>query len=112
MATVKHRPSKSVYLRTVLYFRAFTRETLLAVMLMTVGIGLTLLTAMAVQVHSGRRCLVALRTDRSRRKLSSQNGWVGLVLHRHVAPNWFERCNTHAGTAPGLATRVSSRLLF
>jgi ATP-binding cassette subfamily B protein len=35
--------SKSVYLRTFLYFRAFTGRTLLAVILMSVGIGLNLL---------------------------------------------------------------------
>lgn len=35
--------SKSVYLRTLLYFRAFTGQTLLAVMLMSAGVGLSLL---------------------------------------------------------------------
>src|SRR5215470_10055864 len=35
--------SKPVYLRTLLYFRAFTGQTLLAVILMSVGIGLNLL---------------------------------------------------------------------
>src|SRR6185369_5596157 len=35
--------SKSVYLRTLLYFRAFAGQTLLAVILMTVGVGLNLL---------------------------------------------------------------------
>ena len=43
MVAKNHRFSKSVYIRTLVYFRAFTRETLFAVMLMTVGIGLTLL---------------------------------------------------------------------
>src|SRR6476646_7359314 len=35
--------SKSVYLRTFFYFRAFTSQTLLAVILMCAGIGLSLL---------------------------------------------------------------------
>ena len=35
--------SKSVYLRTFLYFRAFSGQTLLALFLMSIGIGLTLL---------------------------------------------------------------------
>jgi ATP-binding cassette, subfamily B, bacterial len=35
--------SKSVYLRTLLYFRAFTGQTLLAIILMSAGIGLNLL---------------------------------------------------------------------
>jgi ATP-binding cassette subfamily B protein len=35
--------SKSVYLRTLLYFRAFSGQTLLALFLMSIGIGLTLL---------------------------------------------------------------------
>jgi ATP-binding cassette subfamily B protein len=41
MLTKDH--SKSVYLRTLLYFRAFTGQTLLAVILMSAGIGLNLL---------------------------------------------------------------------
>jgi ABC-type multidrug transport system fused ATPase/permease subunit len=35
--------SKSIYLRTLLYFRAFAGQTLLAVMLMSAGVGLNLL---------------------------------------------------------------------
>ena len=37
------RNSKSVYLRTLVYFREFTGQTLLAIILMSVGIALTLL---------------------------------------------------------------------
>ncbi|MEJ2379381.1 MAG: ABC transporter ATP-binding protein [Pseudolabrys sp.] len=40
---IKNYNSKSVYLRTLVYFRAFARQTLLAAMLMSAGIGLTLL---------------------------------------------------------------------
>jgi hypothetical protein len=91
MATVKHRPSKSVYLRTVLYFRAFTRETLLAVMLMTVGIGLTLLTAMAVQVHSGRLAAWSrfARIDRGesfRHKMAGLD-WCSTATSRPIGSN-------------------------
>jgi len=43
MATENHRSSTSVYLRTLVYFRAFTRETLEIVILMLAGIGLNLL---------------------------------------------------------------------
>ncbi len=43
MLTENHKGSKSVYLRTLLYFRAFTGQTLLAVVLMSAGIGLNLL---------------------------------------------------------------------
>jgi ATP-binding cassette, subfamily B, bacterial len=43
MLTESHNDSRSVYLRTLLYFRAFTGQTLLAVLLMSAGIALNLL---------------------------------------------------------------------
>jgi len=43
MLTENHKGSKSVYLRTLLYFRAFTGQTLLALIFMSAGIGLNLL---------------------------------------------------------------------
>src|SRR5512143_2422822 len=42
MLTESHS-SKSVYLRTLFYFRAFTGQTLLALLIMSAGIGLSLL---------------------------------------------------------------------
>lgn len=43
MVTKDHNDSKSVYFRTLLYFHAFTGQTLLAVLLMSAGIALNLL---------------------------------------------------------------------
>jgi ATP-binding cassette subfamily B protein/subfamily B ATP-binding cassette protein MsbA len=43
MGTEGHNYSKSVYLRTLVYFRAFTAQTVLAAILMSAGIGLNLL---------------------------------------------------------------------
>ncbi len=40
---IMRRNSRSVYLRTLVYFRAFTGQTLLAIILMSAGVGLNLL---------------------------------------------------------------------
>jgi ATP-binding cassette subfamily B protein/subfamily B ATP-binding cassette protein MsbA len=43
MLTESHNDTRSIYLRTLLYFRAFTGQTLLAALLMSAGIALNLL---------------------------------------------------------------------